>query len=187
MFKLAEESLKDNPVLKKVIILKSISRYDPVSADPCSIKAKLNQFGNTMYDSMWMEKGCPTNISIEDQHLDCHGPLREKRFGNPASVGYDGKPWDGWLFHIIQIALFAFCPALSRLCLIHTDLIITEPFPRLSTSPATCTTTKVPTDIGITTDTVSLVTPVGTVNSRVMIKRGIMSGFPMDSTVWETD
>ena len=42
-----------------------------------------------------MEKGCPANIIIEDQHLDCHGPLREKRFGNPGIVGHDGRPWDG--------------------------------------------------------------------------------------------
>ena len=45
MFKLAEECLKDNPVLKKVII--SLSRYDPVLADPCSIKSKLSMWKPT--------------------------------------------------------------------------------------------------------------------------------------------
>ena len=95
MFDLTERSLKSNPGLSKVIIVKSLPRYDPQGADPCSLKSKLNQFGNTLYTSIWMGKGCPTNIEIADQNLECHGPLREKRFGNPAHVGYDGKPWDG--------------------------------------------------------------------------------------------
>ena len=95
MFELAENSLQNNPELKKVIILRSLPRYEPASVDPLSIKEKLNQFGNTLYTNLWIEKGCPSNIIIEDQHLDCHGPLRDKRFGNPGSVGYDGKPWDG--------------------------------------------------------------------------------------------
>ena len=95
MFRLAEDSLRNNPELKKVIILKSPPRYDSPAVDPCSIKAKLNEFGNTLYTNMWMEKGCPNDISIEDQHFECHGPLREKRYGNPDYVGYDGKPWDG--------------------------------------------------------------------------------------------
>ena len=95
MYELAEKSLKSNPGLKKVIILKSLPRYDPSSVDTNSIKAKLNIFGNTLYNSLWMEKGCTNNIVIEDQNLDCHGPLRVKRFGNPDFVGYDGKPWDG--------------------------------------------------------------------------------------------
>ena len=52
-------------------------------------------FGNSLYDSMWMQSGCPENIQICDQKLDCRGPLREKRFGNPAYLGHDGKRWDG--------------------------------------------------------------------------------------------
>ena len=95
MFKLAQSSLKNNPNLKKVIIVKSLPRYDPQPLDPNSIKAKLNQFGNTLYDTLWMQNSCPSNIKIVDQHMDCQGPLREKRFGNPVFMGHDGKPWDG--------------------------------------------------------------------------------------------
>ena len=95
LFELAENSLKNNADLKKVIIVKSLPRYDPSTVDPNCLKAKLNQLGNTVYTSMWMERGCPENIVIEDQHMECHGPLRIKRFGNPGLVGYDGKPWDG--------------------------------------------------------------------------------------------
>ena len=95
LFKLAESSIKANPSLKKVIIVKSLPRYDPREKDPSSIKSRLNKFGNSLYDSLWMNNGCPANIQIRDQHLDCQGPLREKRFGSPGYVGQYGKPWDG--------------------------------------------------------------------------------------------
>ena len=92
---MSQTSLKNNPNLKKVIIVKSLPRYDPHHTDPNSIKSNLNQFGNSIYNNLWMESGCPANIQIVDQHMDCQGPLREKRFGNPAQIGFDGKKWDG--------------------------------------------------------------------------------------------
>ena len=95
MFQLAEKSLKDNKHLKKVIILKSLPRYDPFSSDPSSIRSNLNQFGNSQYTNMWLEKGCPENIVIADQHMECQGQLRTKRYGNPGLVDHGGKPWDG--------------------------------------------------------------------------------------------
>ena len=42
-----------------------------------------------------MKKGCPSNISIQDQKLDCSGVLQEKRYGNPAITNFNRKPWDG--------------------------------------------------------------------------------------------
>ena len=42
-----------------------------------------------------MQSGCPSNISIQDQKLDCYGELREKRYGNPDQVFMNGKPWGG--------------------------------------------------------------------------------------------
>ena len=47
IFKLAEDSLRDNPRLKKVIILKTLPRYEKSSSDPDMIKSKLNEFGNS--------------------------------------------------------------------------------------------------------------------------------------------
>ena len=83
MFQIAQSSLQNNPKLKKVILVKSLPRYDPLSTDPNEIKAKLNQFGNTLYNTLWMQNGCRTDIAIVDQNMDCQGPLREKRYGNP--------------------------------------------------------------------------------------------------------
>ena len=42
-----------------------------------------------------MQNGCPHNISIQDQKLDCQGNLREKRFGKLGEFSQNGKPWDG--------------------------------------------------------------------------------------------
>ena len=95
IFQIAEESLERNKDLKKVIIVASLPRYDPEDRDPLAIKAKLNHYGNSVYTSLWMQKGCPANISIQDQKLDCQGELRDKRFGNPAEQNLNGKPWDG--------------------------------------------------------------------------------------------
>ena len=71
--------------------MKSLPRYDPCNVDPNNIKSKLNQFGNAFCNT---QNGCPVDISFIDQNLDCQGPLREKRFGNPGQTGYDGKPCD---------------------------------------------------------------------------------------------
>ena len=95
IFKIAEESLENDKDLKKVIIVTSLPRYDSKDSDPHAIKSKLNQYGNSVYTSLWMQRGCPSNISIQDQKLDCQGELRGKRFGNPGEPNNDGKPWDG--------------------------------------------------------------------------------------------
>ena len=95
LFNLAESCLSNQKELKTVIILTSLPRYDPLEVDPNSIKAKLNNFGNSLYSTLWMQRGCPKNIMIYDQKLDCNGVLREKRFGIPGIVSQNGKPWDG--------------------------------------------------------------------------------------------
>ena len=95
IFQLAESSLEQNKHVKNVIIVNSLPRFDPSHEDPCGIKANLNSFGNSLYSSFWMQKGCPANISIVDQKLDCAGELRTKRFGNPADKNPNGKPYDG--------------------------------------------------------------------------------------------
>ena len=95
MFSLAENCLQKNPKLKNVIIVTSLPRYEPVENDPNGLKSKLNQFANALYTSLWMQKGCPENISIHDQNLDCMEKLRMKRFGNPGQFNPNGKPFDG--------------------------------------------------------------------------------------------
>ena len=53
--------------MEQVILLKRIYRCDPIKT-----------------------KGCPNNIKIAKQSLECDGDLRTARFGSPSHNGYDG-------------------------------------------------------------------------------------------------
>ena len=90
LFEIAEDSLKENSELKKVIILKRMFRCDTIKADPSQIKEKLSEFGNRVLDDLWLSKGCPKNIVVAQQHLEFEGNLRIQRFGLPSAKNYDG-------------------------------------------------------------------------------------------------
>ena len=90
LFKLAENSLAKNASLDKVIIMKRMFRCDTPENDPAQLRFKLSEYGNRVLDDMWLSKGCPKNIIIVRQDLDCYGDLRLQRFGSPSSPGYDG-------------------------------------------------------------------------------------------------
>ena len=81
---MAEKSLAKNPSLRKVIILKRIYRCDN------NIKESLSQFANSVYDDYWRKRGCPSNIVIADQKLQCDGNLRMQRYGDGNLNNYDG-------------------------------------------------------------------------------------------------
>ena len=50
-----------------------------------------------MLDDIWLTKGCPQNISIVQQPLECYGDVRISRFGSPSAQGYDGVHMRGGL------------------------------------------------------------------------------------------
>ena len=52
---------------------------------------------NRVLEDTWLTKGCPKNIHIVQQDLDCTGELRFLRFGPPTSPGYDGTHMRGTL------------------------------------------------------------------------------------------
>ena len=82
VFKIAQQSLAENPSLEKVILLKRNFRCDPNFIDPEGIKNRLSEFANDSYDHIWKKNGEPTKIVIADQNLkECHGELRRLRFG----------------------------------------------------------------------------------------------------------
>ena len=70
-FELAQRSLKENNALEKVIILKRIFRCDPLKNDPTQIRSKLSEYGNRVLDDIWLSKGCPDNIILAQQPLEC--------------------------------------------------------------------------------------------------------------------
>ena len=54
------------------------------------MRSKLSEFGNRLLDDIWLTKGCPKNIMIGQQTLECQGDLRISRFGYPSDKRYDG-------------------------------------------------------------------------------------------------
>ena len=52
VFNLAFEDTKENPNMK-VIILQRLPRFDPKAVDTLSIKSKLSEFTNKVYDQIW--------------------------------------------------------------------------------------------------------------------------------------
>ena len=95
LYSIAEKSLEENPTLEQVIILKRIFRCDPKNRDPLGMKSQLSEYGNNLLDELWMTRGCPQNIKIEKQALECDGELRVARFGLPSANGYDGTHFRG--------------------------------------------------------------------------------------------
>ena len=81
--------------MKKVIIIKSLPRYEFRYNDPFSLKSDLNDFGNDVYDKLWKEEGRPKDIEIVNLGMECEGKLRAVRFGIPGYVGSDGNICDG--------------------------------------------------------------------------------------------
>ena len=49
----AKEALRQNSRLKKVIILKRISRCDRRSSNLIGIQSELSKYGNSVYDQLW--------------------------------------------------------------------------------------------------------------------------------------
>jgi hypothetical protein len=76
LFDIAEEAIKNNPHLQ-VVIVKRLPRYDRGSADLLKIKSKLSEFGNSVYNQVWIKRGCPSNIRIVEIEFGCSdGPDR---------------------------------------------------------------------------------------------------------------
>ena len=95
LFTLAEDSLKQNHNLERVILVKRPFRCD--FNDHTGLKAKLSEYGNRVFEDIWLDKGCPKNILIVQQFLECDGYVKVQRFGSPTNEGYDGIHFKGKL------------------------------------------------------------------------------------------
>ena len=89
----AENILKSNPSIDKVLILDQIPRFDPAFRDPSSYKPRLAQYFN---DVLRQEL---TRSSLKDR-IFCHTlslptTCHEHLYGSPYSTGYDGVHLQG--------------------------------------------------------------------------------------------
>ena len=83
-FDLAINSIKNNPNLRKVVIVKRPTRFDS------KIAANLSEFGNSVYDDLWMRYNCPRQIVVTKMDVECEGADMFQSYGTPGSTGFDG-------------------------------------------------------------------------------------------------
>ena len=79
----AEQVLKDNPELKKVIVTDRPARYDELY--------ELNELANFVLRSRALQSKYRGRLVVGEHSLHCHGARREARYGRPGvTKGYDG-------------------------------------------------------------------------------------------------
>ena len=82
VFSIAQKALEKAPNAK-VVILKKIPHNDLQKLDPLKVKSILSEFANGVYDHLWIEQGCPKNISIVslDDLNSTKGRVQKKKVG----------------------------------------------------------------------------------------------------------
>ena len=91
LFEVAEEALKNTQMLKRVIIVKRLPRYDTNKDDILGIKSQLSEFANTCYDQLWVKRGRPNNIHIVQlEGFNSNNYLRKIVYGETKNRNYDG-------------------------------------------------------------------------------------------------
>ena len=90
LFQTATNALSTSSTLKKVIIMKHIPRYDPLSVDPLSLKPALSQLFNNTLTEEWMNGQYKENIVIGSHNIDCTGAIKEARYRETKTGKYDG-------------------------------------------------------------------------------------------------
>ena len=90
LFTAASNAIIAQPSLEKIVILKQLPRYDPISVDPMSIKPALASLFNITLTEEWMASNFKDKITIADHDIDCTGAVRLARFKESKTGRYDG-------------------------------------------------------------------------------------------------
>ena len=92
MFSLAERSLRDNPSLKKVVIMEHPPRFDLPDSDPHSVKPNLAKVANIHLGQMWLNSPLKDKIFIGRHSLESPGVgvAHFRRYQNSFTGRYDG-------------------------------------------------------------------------------------------------
>ena len=94
MLKTAESSLKENPTLKKVIIMEHPKRFDTPDVDPVQLKHVLAKLANSTMNQLWLNSPLKDKISIGYHSLD-DMKTHESNFRNRNTNMYDGVHFYG--------------------------------------------------------------------------------------------
>ena len=87
MFTCAENAAKENPNLKKVIIMEHAPRYDTKDIDPLSLKPALAKYANNVIMQLYLNSKLKNRITIGQHSLATsgYGSEHEDRFKNTKS------------------------------------------------------------------------------------------------------
>ena len=91
LFSVAESSLRNNPNLQKVVIMKQIPRYDTNISDPLEVKPALSDIYNNKLTNMWINSELKDKIFVgSHETIACTGGVREARYRCTQSGRFDG-------------------------------------------------------------------------------------------------
>ena len=90
LFVAATNAIQEQPTLKKVIIMKQIPRYDPLSVDPLGLKPVLSNLFNSTLTDLYMASTVKDKIFVGNHNIECTGAIKEARYRHTKSGKYDG-------------------------------------------------------------------------------------------------
>ena len=90
MVDIAENSIRSNESIKKVIILEHPPRFDTKDKDPLSLKPEFAKYANNVYTQLWLASNLKDKIVLGKHNLDCNENVRLDRFTDRESKRYDG-------------------------------------------------------------------------------------------------
>jgi hypothetical protein len=90
MFTTAQNALKTNPMLQKVVIMEHAPRFDATSVDPLGIKPLLAKFANATLSQLWFTSPFKNRIQIGHHKLDYLYDNVEEHFKDSHKQRFDG-------------------------------------------------------------------------------------------------
>ena len=86
----AQNALRSNPKLKKVIVLCHPPRFDTSQVDPLSLKQTLAKIANSSLHQLWLDSPYKDKIFIGDHTLDCSTKTMRRMYTDEQSKRLDG-------------------------------------------------------------------------------------------------
>ena len=90
MISVAENALRSNNELKKVVIMCHPPRFDTKEVDPLSLKHSLAKIANANLHQVWLDSPLKDKIFIGEHKLDCSNKTHLLRFTDERTQYYDG-------------------------------------------------------------------------------------------------
>ena len=128
LYNLAEKSIEQNDSLQKIIILKRMFRCDIEMNGQKQMLQKLSEYGNRVLEDTWLSRGCPDNIAIVGQGLECEGTLKTDRFGSLSNGNFDGIHMNG------KLGVQHYTGSLINILLDHIDALKINPICKIKLS-----------------------------------------------------